>query len=53
MFLTKRPEWCFLWPLEMNTTFSKLTKKHAPVNGWMAIVCQRTSRPFGVVGLKF
>jgi hypothetical protein len=35
----------------MKTTFAKLTK-HTPVNGWMAI-CQRDSRPFGIVGTKF
>jgi hypothetical protein len=35
----------------MKTTFAKLMK-HAPVNGWMAI-CQRDSRPFGIVGMNF
>jgi hypothetical protein len=35
----------------MKTTFVKLMK-HVPVNGWMAI-CQRDSRPFGIVGTKF
>lgn len=37
---------------KMNTTFSKLMLTQAPVNGWMAI-CQRLSRCFGVVELKF
>ena len=32
----------------MNTTFTKQTKTHAPVNGSMAI-WQRCSRPLGVV----
>jgi len=36
----------------MNTTFATSMKTHAPVNGWMAI-CQRYSRPLGVVGVKF
>jgi hypothetical protein len=35
----------------MKTTYTKLMK-HAPVIGWMAI-CQRDSRPFGIVGMKF
>jgi len=35
----------------MNTTFTKQTKLHAPVNGYMAI-WQRGSRHFGVVGTK-
>jgi len=35
----------------MNTTFTKLMKKHAPVKGYMAI-WQRCSRRIGVVGMK-
>lgn len=35
----------------MNTTFTKQTTMHAPVNGYMAI-WQRCSRLFGVVGTK-
>ena len=35
----------------MNTTFTKLMKAHAPVNGYMAI-WQRCSRIFGRVGTK-
>jgi hypothetical protein len=35
----------------MNTTFTKLMKAHAPVNGYIAI-WQRCSRPLGVVGTK-
>ena len=35
----------------MNTTFTKLMKAHAPVNGCMAI-WQRCSRLMGVVGTK-
>jgi hypothetical protein len=37
--------------VKMNTMFTKLMKTHAPVTGCMAI-WQRTSRRFGVVGLK-
>ena len=36
----------------MNPAFTKQMKTHVPVNGWMAI-CQRLSRPFGIVGVKF
>jgi len=36
----------------MKTTFATKTMKHTPVNGWMAI-CQRDSRSFGIVGMKF
>ncbi len=35
----------------MNTTFTKLMKAHAPVNGSMTI-WQRCPRIFGVVGTK-
>jgi hypothetical protein len=35
----------------MNTTFTKQTMMHAPVNGSLAI-CQRVTRRFGVVGTK-
>jgi hypothetical protein len=35
----------------MNTTFTKQMKTHVPVNGCQAI-WQRTSRLFGVVGVK-
>jgi hypothetical protein len=41
-----------LCSVEMKTTFATSMKTHAPVNGWMAI-CQRYSRPLGVVGVKF
>ncbi len=36
---------------EMKTSFVKLMQ-HTPANGWMAI-CQRDSRPFGIVGTNF
>ena len=42
----------FLGFVEMKNTFAKSTMTHASVNGWMAI-CQRYSRPLGVVGVKF
>lgn len=32
----------------MNTTFTKQTEMHAPINGSLAI-CQRVSRLFGIV----
>ncbi len=41
----------FIMRVEMNTTFTKLMKTHAPVTGCMAI-WQRQSRRFGVVGVK-
>ena len=41
----------FIVAVEMNTTFTKQMKTHVPVNGCLAI-WQRTSRRFGVVGVK-
>jgi hypothetical protein len=49
--LTKAGGWCFISTVEMKNTFATM-KTHTPVNGWMAI-CQRYSRPLGVVGVKF
>jgi hypothetical protein len=49
--IDKRPESANLPPIEMNTTFTKMMKLYAPVNGCPAI-WQRCSRPLGVVGIK-
>ena len=50
--LTNAAKCCFLSPVvKMKTTIAQMLK-HAPVNGWMAI-CQRSARPFGIVGMKF
>ena len=50
--LTNQVKWCFLSTVEMKNTFVTSMQTHAPVNGWVAI-CQRYSRPLGVVGVKF
>jgi hypothetical protein len=49
--LTNRRKLLSCARIEMNTTFTKLMKAHAPVNGYIAI-WQRCSRPLGVVGTK-
>jgi hypothetical protein len=51
-FFDKPPESAILDAIEMNTTFTKLMQKHAPVHGYSAI-WQRCSRIVGVVGTKF
>jgi hypothetical protein len=49
-FLTNRRVLLSSVPLGMKTTFTKLMKAHAPVNGYA--IRQRCSRPLGVVVTK-
>jgi len=50
--LTNRRDLLFCLRYQMNTTFTKLMKQHAPVKGHMAI-WQRGSRIFGSVGTNY
>jgi hypothetical protein len=52
MRLTSRFKWCFLLPVEMKTSYTK-SMKHAPMASGITGVCQRDSRLFGIVGMKF